>query len=62
MDKATIDSLHKKVELDIACGMLKRAMVKATVCGYVYTVREQHDKSVAANWRKYARRHTRGTL
>lgn len=64
MNGATkIEDLHKSSELDIACNMLKQAIIKAGVCGYSRTVQEQYAIRVRNNWKLYARKHTvRGSV
>lgn len=64
MNGATrIADLHKSAELDIACNMLKQAILKADVCGYSRTVKEQYAIRVRNNWKAYAKKHTiRGSV
>lgn len=55
--------LGKSIELDIACVQLKQAILKADVCGYKRTVKEQYAIRVQNNWKAYAKRHTvRGSV
>lgn len=58
MEATKMIDLSKSIELDIACVQLKQAIVKADVCGYTRTVKEQYAERVRNNWKLYAKRHT----
>lgn len=50
-----IEDLQKSSELDIACEQLRQAIVKASLCGYVRTVKEEHELKVREGWRALSR-------